>query len=350
MNPPPQTYKVLLVEDSPDDALFVTTMLERNPSVRADVTHVERVATARTSLHQDPFDCVILDLGLPDARGLDAVRLIATVAKEAAIIVLTGNEDEDTGIEALKEGAQDYLSKARVDGHILGRAIRYSVERKRVESTKRDFLDNAAHELRTPLSIISGAAEILDMHGQELEPDRFQELIAVIAKQGRRVGNLLTQLLELSELEDAARDGIEVIDLPAAVAEAIAEAPPPPEKVVEQMLEEGIKARAHPERLQQVVVHLLENAYRYGGKNISIEALTRGREVVLAISDDGPGISEELESQLFEPFGRGSLWHPQGSGLGLAISRRLAQTFEAEVAYRRRRPHGARFELTLKPA
>lgn len=344
------SYRILLVEDSPDDAFLVTTMLKRNPAIRSEIVHEDRVSSARARLHQEAFDCVLLDLGLPDAHGLEAVHLVAAASQDAAIVVLTGLDDEETGIEALKEGAQDYLSKSRVDGHVLGRAIRYSVERKRVEATKRHFLDNAAHELRTPLSIISGAAEILDLHKKDIDRSRFDELIMVISKQGRRVSYLLTQLLELSELQDTPREGIEVVDVGIFVTEALEKEPAPDGKLVERVVEEGIKGRAHPERLRHILGHLLENAYRYGGANVSVEARTFEERVLLAVTDDGPGISEELRSQLFEPFGRGSLWHPQGSGLGLAICQRMARSFEAEMGYRPRRPHGARFELTLKPA
>src|SRR5688500_4767275 len=345
-----QIFKILLVEDSADDAFLVTTMLKRNTAVPTEVIHEDRVASARARLHQEPFDCVLLDLNLPDARGLEAVRLVAAASQDAAIVVLTGLQDEDTGIEALKEGAQDYLSKTHVDGHVLGRAIRYSVERKRVEATKRHFLDNAAHELRTPLSIISGAAEILDLHKDDIDRARFDELVTVIAKQGRRVSYLLTQLLELSELQDTPREGIEVVDIGTFVGEVVAASDVLPGKSLEQVVEEGVKGRAHPERLRHVLGHLLENAHRYGGSNITIEGRSIDDEVVVAVADDGPGISEELRSQLFEPFGRGSLWHPQGSGLGLAICQRMARSCDAERAYRPRSAHGARFEVHLRPA
>src|SRR5688572_20687205 len=181
-------------------------MLKRARSAATDISHVDRVSAARTELHRKPFDCVLLDLGLPDARGLEALQLVLTAAPDAAIVVLTGQEDEDMGVQALQEGAQDYLMKQGLDGEALARAIRYAVERKRVEATKRHFLDNAAHELRTPLSIISGAAEILELHKSDIDPQRFDELVSVIAKQGRKVSSLLNQLLELSALDEAGRE------------------------------------------------------------------------------------------------------------------------------------------------
>ncbi len=350
MNPRTRSMPVLLIEDDPGDAGLVTQMLERSKSIETEVTHVERVAAARAALHQQGFECVLLDLGLPDARGLEALKLVITAAPDAAIVVLTGQEDEEMGLQALHEGAQDYLSKNKVDGEILARAIRYAVERKRVEATKRHFLDNAAHELRTPLAIISGAAEILELHKKEIEPERFDELIAVIAKQGRKVSTLLSQLLELSALDEAGREGIEAVDVSGLIGATMENLTVPEEKSIEHMVEEGLKAWAHPDRLRHILDHLVQNAFRYGGKSVSVDAAANDGRIKIGVSDDGPGIPDDLRFQLFEPFGRGSLWHPAGSGLGLAICQRMAKSFDAEIGYRPQRPHGARFELTLRPA
>lgn len=350
MNPATPRVSVLLVEDSAGDAGLVLQMLKRSPVVDSEVDHVERVAAARAQLHQRSYDCILLDLGLPDAQGLEALRLIRSATQESAIVVLTGHEDEATEIEAIHEGAQDYLAKDRIDGYVLGRAIRYAVERQRVETTQRHFLDNAAHELRTPLSILSGAAEILEMHKDDLDTERFDELVSVISKQGRKVGRLLNQLLELSELNSIDSSELAPVSLSKTVESALDVAPPPDDKSVERLIEEDFKVLAHPDRLQVIVMHFLTNAYRYGGKTITIDANSQDGSVVLGVTDDGPGVPTDLVPQLFEPFGRGSLWHPQGSGLGLALCRRMAKTFEASVSYTPRVPQGARFELRLRSA
>src|SRR4029079_6961333 len=94
-----------------------------------ELTVARTLAEARERIHD--ADCVLLDLGLPDAQGLDGLRRLLTVAHGAAICVLTGLGDEHLGAAAVGEGAQDYLIKGQVDGVLLARSVRYAVGRKR---------------------------------------------------------------------------------------------------------------------------------------------------------------------------------------------------------------------------
>ncbi|MFC0432714.1 PP2C family protein-serine/threonine phosphatase [Kutzneria buriramensis] len=128
--------RVLLVEDDDGDAVLVTALLDE-VGAPVDVT---RVRTAREAVAVLPgFDCVLLDLGLPDASGLDGLRRILERAGQAAVLVLTGHDDEERGIQALAVGAQDYLVKGQVDGSLLLRGIRYAIERRRAEDTHRQL-------------------------------------------------------------------------------------------------------------------------------------------------------------------------------------------------------------------
>jgi serine phosphatase RsbU (regulator of sigma subunit) len=128
--------QVLLVEDDDGDAVLVTALLDE-VGAQVDVT---RARTARDAVELLPgFDCVLVDLGLPDATGLDGLRRILDHAGQAAVLVLTGHDDEERGIQALAVGAQDYLVKGQVDGSLLLRGIRYAVERRRAEDTHRQL-------------------------------------------------------------------------------------------------------------------------------------------------------------------------------------------------------------------
>jgi serine phosphatase RsbU (regulator of sigma subunit) len=125
---------VLLVEDDEGDAFLVRELLAE-AGAPIDVTVATSLAAARPRIAD--VDCVLLDLGLPDAHGLDALREVLVLATRAAVCVLTGLHDEHLGVAAVGEGAQDYLVKGHVDGVLLSRALRYAVERKRADENAR---------------------------------------------------------------------------------------------------------------------------------------------------------------------------------------------------------------------
>jgi two-component system cell cycle response regulator len=126
--------RVLLVEDSPVQARVVAAQLEQGWGI-ADTTEIAgSLAQAIDKLEHDTFNCVLLDLGLPDADGLEAVKRIRMTAPGVAIVVLSGQEDETLALLAVREGAQDYLVKGRVDHNHIVRAITYATERKQQEA------------------------------------------------------------------------------------------------------------------------------------------------------------------------------------------------------------------------
>jgi serine phosphatase RsbU (regulator of sigma subunit) len=139
---PTEPTRVLLVEDDEGDAFLVRELLiDSAPDI-----YLDRVSTLRAAEARLPgeFDCVLLDLGLPDAQGMDALRLVLNAAPTLAVLVLTGVADEFRGIESVSYGAQDYLVKGNIDGELLHRAIRYAVERKRAdESVRRLYASEA---------------------------------------------------------------------------------------------------------------------------------------------------------------------------------------------------------------
>ena len=135
---------LLLVEDDKADAVLVEELIvEAGAAIR--LVWAQSMAEAERELASSRPDCVLLDLQLPDASGMDALNRIANCDATVPIVVLTGLNDEVFGVSAVASGAQDYLVKGRVEPDMLRRALFYAIERKRAELAT---LDLHASELR----------------------------------------------------------------------------------------------------------------------------------------------------------------------------------------------------------
>ncbi len=155
--------KILLVEDNPGDARLFREALGDIPESEFELTHCESATQALEFLGKDKPEVILSDLGLPDSQGLEAVKRIHAAAPDVPLVVLTALDDENLAVEALQTGAQDYLVKGRIDGGTLWRALRYAIERQRVQlevlnlaliddmtglNNRRGFLSLGQHQLK----------------------------------------------------------------------------------------------------------------------------------------------------------------------------------------------------------
>ena len=130
---------LLLVEDNRGDARLLREMLSEQDSHQTELAHVESIGEAVKYLAEHAVDIILLDLGLPDAQGLEAVRRIRAAAPLIPLVVLTGMDDESLAAHAMQEGAQDYLIKGEISARGLLRAMRYASERKRSEGRLQEY-------------------------------------------------------------------------------------------------------------------------------------------------------------------------------------------------------------------
>ncbi|HYV48576.1 MAG TPA: ATP-binding protein [Myxococcaceae bacterium] len=133
----------LLIEDNPSDA-FLLKELVADGRTRLKLLHAERLEDGLALLRSATFDIVLLDLSLPDARGIETVTRTYAARRDIPIIVLTGTDDEQLAMEAMHAGAQDYLVKGHVDRNLLTRAILYARERKRTEAANQRLVREQA--------------------------------------------------------------------------------------------------------------------------------------------------------------------------------------------------------------
>ncbi|PYP45955.1 MAG: hybrid sensor histidine kinase/response regulator [Gemmatimonadetes bacterium] len=160
-----QPITVLLVEDNPGDARLILELLGEVQAQAFDLERVDRLDDALARLAHSGVDVVLLDLGLPDSQGLDTFVRARRGAPNEPIVVISGLDDEQLALEAVRSGAQDYLVKGRIEGQLLARVLRYAIERKRAEEALR--ASEAYH--RTILENIGDAVFIADSHGRYLD-------------------------------------------------------------------------------------------------------------------------------------------------------------------------------------
>jgi diguanylate cyclase (GGDEF)-like protein/PAS domain S-box-containing protein len=152
---------LLLVEDNPGDARLLREMFNEQGAHHTELIHVECVSEAEKYLEAGTVDIIVLDLGLPDAQGMGAVRRTHVAAPRVPLVVLTGLDDELVAAEALQEGAQDYLIKGQIDARSLLRSLRYAVERKVAEEAL--FLEK--ERAQVTLNSIGDAVVCTDISG-----------------------------------------------------------------------------------------------------------------------------------------------------------------------------------------
>lgn len=221
-------------------------------------------------------------------------------------------------------------------------------EAKQQETLRDQFIANAAHELRTPMTTLLGLTNMLATNRSRLSDAQVNEAYEVVVRAGDRLTALINNLLDLTKLQQGA---IALRPEPVRIAEVsreIVEATPPPEGVsVEIEIPDDLVGVTDPQRFDQVVSNLLTNAYRYGGSDIVLNGRAEGDSVLVSISDNGPGVDEKLVPHMFDPFARGQgSGEVGGSGLGLAIVKMLVEASHGEISYDRN-GGGARFTIKL---
>ena len=231
-----ETADVLLVEDNDGDALIVQELLEELDAEHAMVRARDLAEAQELLVHPDAhFVVALLDVGLPDATELQGVTALHADHPGLAIVVLTGRHNDELAQRALREGAQDFLRKDRLDAEQLDRALRFARERaKQTEGlrTSREelarFAHLVAHDLKSPLASVVGMLDLLDVQWSELSDVSRRDLVQRTQASATRLSELVDSFLALAESTTLEDRSVEV-DLEAELgsAESASQEPEP---------------------------------------------------------------------------------------------------------------------------
>jgi two-component sensor histidine kinase len=198
---------ILMIEDNPADVEMIRELLSDHKGSSFDIVCADRLSAAKPFFAESGIDIILLDLGLPDSQGLDTLRRVREHAGEVPIVVLTMLDNEETGLNALKEGAQDYLVKGQMNGPLIARSLRYAIERGRIEkelkkqrdsleelvSEKETLLREIHHRVKNNLQLISG---LLDMTRMSSKDESTNGILTDIMLKIQTMAQIHTKLYE----------------------------------------------------------------------------------------------------------------------------------------------------------
>jgi signal transduction histidine kinase len=328
---------VLVVDDDEEFQLYVKTTLEASGF---EAVTVGTLGAAESQLARRRFDLVLTDLRLPSASGLDVLASARRLDPLSVGIVVTGHSSLDTAMEALREGAYDYLPKP-CDPDALAAAARRGVEHYRlkqalIEKTRQletleaqlqsrsKMIQNVSHELKNPLSVVYGYSSFLLNHGEDVKPEDMKRSMQSIHTNAERLGHLLEELVDSVRLHGRK---LELRPEPTSAAKLCHDAS---ESYRLEAEKRGLKLSlncdtdalvlADAKRMAQVFGNLIGNAFKFtreGG--VTISAREEKDCVVFTVADTGCGVSPQELPHLFERFFQTSDMRKDHTGLGLGL-------------------------------
>jgi two-component system, OmpR family, phosphate regulon sensor histidine kinase PhoR len=236
-------------------------------------------------------------------------------------------------------------------------AFRDVTSERRLEEAKSDLVATISHELRTPLAAVYGAAETLLRREGDLDLEQRHRLLRMIASQAERLSQITSEVLLATQLDRGAvavdRACVDVVEVVRLAVETVEGRTGESTAFAVDAPADGAAARGDADRVQQVLVNLLDNAAKYGGGHVAVRVEAKGPSVRIAVEDTGPGISASEQERVFDKFYRGGhelTRAPGGTGLGLYIARELVHRMDGELTLSSELGSGSTFTVELPVA
>jgi two-component system phosphate regulon sensor histidine kinase PhoR len=302
----------------------------------------------------------------PAAVKLTGVDEAGAIGRELALLLpgwerLAQQPEAESGfggadVVPIHLGHERWLSVMSADfGDGVVYAVRDVTEERALETLRSDFVATASHELRTPMTSISGAARTLLRHGEQLPPQRHQDFLEMIVDESDRLSRIVDQILIASRIEagkvDVAFERCDATEIARSVVEA-AKLRAPPEIEIHLDAPPPQEVDCDPDRLRQILGNILDNAIKYSpdGGDVHVELRPAEDTVRFVVQDEGMGFEPSDSEAIFERFHRLDPNQTRGiggTGLGLYIARELVRRMGGRIWAESERGQGAEFSFEL---
>lgn len=349
---------ILICEDDKTDLLIFKKHL--GSAIKEyeilEATNEEKINDFISNRRED-IKIIFLDYFLPMSTGIEWLRLVSET-NFAPVVMLTGHGDEETAVEALKEGAFDYIPKHKLLDYDLNKLIRDTISRWQVEKERDQLLGIAAHELRGPLAVILGYAELLNTY-DNLSVSQIKSINEIIYERSQHLAELIDKLLDLNRIE---RGRIELKKAPHNLNDFL-------QKLIHQykiiaskknislhLVEyaPGIICNCDIKRIEEVVSNIVDNAIKYSFQNTSVEITLRSdnEKAIIEVKDQGEGIQPDELGFLFDMFSSKKIsTQPTAGeashGLGLAICKKIIDLHQGNIEVMSTPGKGSIFTIIL---
>jgi len=319
-------------------------------------------AEALQICQKEHCDLVLTDVMMPGGSGIDLLSQVKTLDPNAVVIIMTGFSQKEIILNALREGADDFINKplnllqlrTSVEKSLAKKRLKEELASlKRLDRFKSNFLSLISHKLRTPITAISLFLQNVEQGVYDQNDEAFHQNIKLVNNEAHYLGRLVSDLLSFSEVMEG-REGLspEPCDLNGILAEAISGA----------QRKEGIETEFHVLPLPMLQLdrgkitfafqQVIENAYKFSGEtgHVSIKLSNAGDAVHVVVSDTGIGIPREELSKVFEKFYQAdpdNTGQVRGFGLGLFYAREFVRQHGGSINIDSEPQQGSTVTVTL---
>ena len=366
--------RLLLVDDEQD---FRNTLAKRLLKRGITALQANNGDECLALLANQPVDVVVMDVKMPGLSGLDVLHQIQGMALHTEVILLTGHAATQDGVQGIKLGAFDYLSKPVEFEHLLGKIIqaydkilaeqqqkeaaefKARIEQQMIATERLAALGTlaagVAHEINNPLAIINEAAGYLQMlvnkkTGEELQDkEKYEKALEKIELSVKRARNITHQLLGTVRKSDSVLVDLDIATLADETIQLMgSEAKGKGIDITVKTAKKLKTIWVDPNQVRQILINLISNAIHAtpaeGHVSILLDNTLHG--ISIQVEDTGTGIPKENLDKIFEPFF--STKSPgQGTGLGLFVTREIVEKLNGRIAVQSRFGHGARFTVKI---